>query len=89
MNSKDRTLLAELKNDIKWIKSTCRDLRTEVKEHNDKLDENAKTLATINTGFKNHLKHHEIDLKKTIAYATVAASIIGTVVTLILHFAGG
>ena len=47
-----KVMIAELRTDSKWI-------RKSVKEHNDKLDKISENVTKIETGFGNHLKHHD------------------------------
>lgn len=65
MNSKERDLLVELKTDIKYIRRIIKDVRLDVKEHNNKLDDYGKQMTIIESNQKNHLKHHEFLERET------------------------
>ncbi len=82
MNKKENNLmlkvvenLSEVRTNIKWIK-------TNVKEHNEKLDEIVLKIAEVETGFKNHLKEHE-KLRRDFF---IKAGILITVVTSVISW---
>jgi len=96
MNSREKNMMTEVKVMIAKIQTDLTWIKKSEKEHNVKLDENKEILTEMKTGFKNHLKHHEseekkreLTTKKIIAITTIGASIVGAVVSLILHFVGG
>lgn len=50
--AKNNASLVSVKTDLEWIKSILKDMQTEIKGHNDKLDE-------VSINLKNHLVQHE------------------------------
>jgi len=84
MNSGERDLLIELKTDIKYIRNSIKDFKGEIKEHNDKLDDNGKQLAVIESNQSNHLKHHEQLRRELFTKLSIVVSAIAIISSIIL-----
>ena len=79
---KSNASLASVKTDLEWIKDILKDMQTEIKGHNDKLDE-------VSINLKNHLNLHEQLRREMFTKLGLFLTAIGIISAIILKLVLG